>query len=65
MHLGMTGRFEIEDGDDSHSPGRFRFPAPVSGKHAHVVLQTEAGRRVVYSDLPAVRVHGPDPHGTA
>jgi formamidopyrimidine-DNA glycosylase len=50
MHLGMTGRFEIEDGDDSHSPGRFRFPAPVSGKHAHVVLQTEAGRRVVYSD---------------
>jgi formamidopyrimidine-DNA glycosylase len=50
MHLGMTGRFEIEQGEDSQSPGRFRFPAPVGGKHAHVVLQTEAGRRVVYSD---------------
>ena len=50
MHLGMTGRFEIEQGEDSASPGVFLFPAPVGGKHAHVVLQTEAGRRVVYSD---------------
>ena len=50
MHLGMTGRFEIEQGEDHDSPGAFHFPAPVGGKHAHVVLQTEAGRRVVYSD---------------
>jgi len=50
MHLGMTGRFEIEQGEASQGPGRFHFPAPVGGKHAHVVLQTEAGRRVVYSD---------------
>jgi formamidopyrimidine-DNA glycosylase len=50
MHLGMTGRFEIEQGDESHSPGQFRFAAPVGGKHAHVVLETEAGGRVVYSD---------------
>jgi formamidopyrimidine-DNA glycosylase len=50
MHLGMTGRFEIEQGDQTVSPGQFHFPAPVGGKHAHVVMQTEAGRRVVYSD---------------
>ena len=49
MHLGMTGRFEIEEGEAS-APGRFRYRAPVGGKHAHVVFETEAGRRVVYSD---------------
>jgi formamidopyrimidine-DNA glycosylase len=50
MHLGMTGRFEIEEGEASGWPGRFRYAAPVGGKHAHVVFETEAGRRVVYSD---------------
>lgn len=50
MHLGMTGRFEIEQGEDNHSPGQFHYAAPVGGKHAHVVLETAAGRRVVYSD---------------
>jgi formamidopyrimidine-DNA glycosylase len=49
MHLGMTGRFEIEDGLEDR-PGRFHYAAPVGGKHAHVVFETEAGRRVVYSD---------------
>jgi formamidopyrimidine-DNA glycosylase len=50
MHLGMTGRFEIEQGAQSRNPGQFHFPAPVGGKHAHVVMETEAGGRVVYSD---------------
>jgi formamidopyrimidine-DNA glycosylase len=50
MHLGMTGRFEIEDGGSSARPGRFHHAAPALGKHAHVVFETEAGRRVVYSD---------------
>ena len=50
MHLGMTGRFEIEEGEAAGRPGRFHYAAPVGGKHAHVVFETEAGRRVVYSD---------------
>jgi formamidopyrimidine-DNA glycosylase len=50
MHLGMTGRFEIEQGEEKLSPGQFHYTAPVGGKHAHVVLETAAGRRVVYSD---------------
>jgi formamidopyrimidine-DNA glycosylase len=51
MHLGMTGRFEIEQGEGLvAAPGRFHFAAPVGGKHAHVVFETDAGRRVVYSD---------------
>ena len=51
MHLGMTGRFEIEAGEaQAGAPGRFHYPAPAGGKHAHVVFETDAGRRVVYSD---------------
>jgi formamidopyrimidine-DNA glycosylase len=51
MHLGMTGRFEIEQGEAAaHAPGLFRYAAPVGGKHAHVVFETDAGRRVIYSD---------------
>ncbi|HUO22945.1 MAG TPA: bifunctional DNA-formamidopyrimidine glycosylase/DNA-(apurinic or apyrimidinic site) lyase [Caulobacteraceae bacterium] len=54
MHLGMTGRFEIERGEGSGeiggAPGAFHYPAPVGGKHAHVVLETDAGARVIYSD---------------
>jgi len=49
MHLGMTGRFEIEQGA-VEAPGRFHYAAPVGGKHAHVVFETAAGRRVTYSD---------------
>ena len=48
MHLGMTGRFEIEQAEGAL--GRFHYAAPVGGKHAHVVFETDAGRRVVYSD---------------
>ena len=50
MHLGMTGRFEIEQGEAAARPGLFHYAAPVGGKHAHVVFETEAGRRIVYSD---------------
>jgi formamidopyrimidine-DNA glycosylase len=50
MHLGMTGRFEIERGAASGALGAFHFDAPVGGKHAHVVFETDAGACVVYSD---------------
>src|ERR1700761_4863129 len=37
MHLGMTGRFEIEEHGERHRPGAFAHAAPAEHKHAHVV----------------------------
>ena len=50
MHLGMTGRFEIEGGQAERQPGEFYYAAPADPKHAHVVFETDAGRRVTYFD---------------
>ena len=51
MHLGMTGRFEVEDISGSiNAPGAFALKAPEGQKHAHVVLDTDAGRRLTYVD---------------
>jgi formamidopyrimidine-DNA glycosylase len=49
MHLGMTGRFEIEGADRSR-PGDFRLAAPADEKHAHVLFETEAGSRITFFD---------------
>jgi formamidopyrimidine-DNA glycosylase len=46
MHLGMTGRFEI----DGHTPGEFEQAVAPDPKHAHVVFETEAGSKVTYYD---------------
>jgi formamidopyrimidine-DNA glycosylase len=46
VHLGMTGRFLVEDGQ----PGRFVHPAGDDPKHTHVVLHTEAGATVSFND---------------
>ncbi|HYF22115.1 MAG TPA: bifunctional DNA-formamidopyrimidine glycosylase/DNA-(apurinic or apyrimidinic site) lyase [Caulobacteraceae bacterium] len=45
-HLGMTGRFTI----DQAAPGRFEHAAPTSGAHEHLVFKTDAGARVGYAD---------------
>jgi formamidopyrimidine-DNA glycosylase len=50
MHLGMTGRFEIEDAGLAERPGAFHRAAPRDPKHDHVVFETDAGRLVTYSD---------------
>jgi len=50
MHLGMTGRFEIEAGSMAERPGDFHLAAPPDPKHAHVLFETEAGGRVTYYD---------------
>ncbi|MDO8295741.1 MAG: bifunctional DNA-formamidopyrimidine glycosylase/DNA-(apurinic or apyrimidinic site) lyase [Caulobacter sp.] len=50
MHLGMTGRFEIEAAAGTARPGEFVYAAPPDPKHAHVVFETERGGRVTYSD---------------
>jgi formamidopyrimidine-DNA glycosylase len=46
----MTGRFEIEDGAQAVVPGAFAHAAPASERHRHVEFDTDAGRRVTYSD---------------
>ncbi|HYE46814.1 MAG TPA: bifunctional DNA-formamidopyrimidine glycosylase/DNA-(apurinic or apyrimidinic site) lyase [Caulobacter sp.] len=46
MHLGMTGRFEI----DGATPGVYERAVDPDPKHAHVVFETEAGACVTYYD---------------
>jgi formamidopyrimidine-DNA glycosylase len=50
MHLGMTGRFEIEGDGAARRPGDFVYAAAADPKHAHVVFETEAGARVTFFD---------------
>ncbi len=45
-HLGMTGRFLVED----EAPGRFVRSAGDDPKHTHVVLRTQAGVTVSFND---------------
>jgi formamidopyrimidine-DNA glycosylase len=46
MHLGMTGRFEVDD----LVPGEFDRAVDPDPKHAHVIFETEAGGMVTYYD---------------
>jgi len=50
MHLGMTGRFEIAAHEGVLKPGGFSLKAPEGEKHAHVVFDTDAGRRLTFFD---------------
>lgn len=54
MHLGMTGRFELEGGatgdEQNGRPGEFHYAPPSDPKHAHVVFETDRGCRITYSD---------------
>lgn len=53
-HLGMTGRFTVEAGagepGDLAPPGRFHNRPPVEDKHAHLLIETDGGARVVFFD---------------
>jgi len=50
MHLGMTGRFEIQKGGDAFQLGDFVEVVIPDPKHAHIVFQTDAGATVTYYD---------------
>jgi len=50
MHLGMTGRFEVEESGRATSPGDFVQAVPPDPKHAHVLFETEEGARITYYD---------------
>jgi formamidopyrimidine-DNA glycosylase len=53
-HLGMSGSFRIEDGQEDDAPGVFHHPRSKDSAHDHVVfhLATREGRRarVVFND---------------
>jgi formamidopyrimidine-DNA glycosylase len=48
VHLGMTGRFDIAD-SGKHTDG-LAVAMPADPKHAHVVFETDAGRRITFFD---------------
>ena len=50
MHLGMSGRFEVEADGAARKPGDFHYAPAADAKHAHVLFETEAGGRVTYFD---------------
>ena len=50
LHLGMTGRFRIEQGGRAVTPGEFVHPVAEDDKHAHVVFDTDRGARITYVD---------------
>ena len=45
-HLGMTGRFMIDD----MLEGRFHHAAPSDERHTHAVFETDRGARIAYND---------------
>jgi formamidopyrimidine-DNA glycosylase len=52
MHLGMTGRFTVEDGEARpFEPGRFYEDSERSHLHDHVVFHLSGGKRIVYNDV--------------
>jgi formamidopyrimidine-DNA glycosylase len=54
IHLGMSGRLTIFDADGLRAPGNFSRKGPYfmdkHGAHDHVLLETESGTRIVYTD---------------
>jgi formamidopyrimidine-DNA glycosylase len=50
IHLGMTGRFLVDDGGPAQAPGAFALAAPADPKHAHILFETDAGVSLTYFD---------------
>jgi formamidopyrimidine-DNA glycosylase len=52
-HLGMSGSFRIEAGEEAELPGGFHHPRSKDGKHDHVLFHLEkagAQSRIIYND---------------
>jgi formamidopyrimidine-DNA glycosylase len=73
MHLGMTGRFEVEG---AHLRDGFALAAPADARHAHVLFETDEGTRITFYDArrfgfmdlvddddPRILALGPEPLG--
>ncbi|MCA3564712.1 MAG: bifunctional DNA-formamidopyrimidine glycosylase/DNA-(apurinic or apyrimidinic site) lyase [Methylocystis sp.] len=51
MHLGMTGRFLIEQSGAIQAPGEFAQTIHRLPLHDHVVFEMEGGARITYNDV--------------
>ncbi len=51
MHLGMTGRFIIEQAGRATEPGEFAREITRHAAHDHVVFEIEGGARITYNDV--------------
>lgn len=51
MHLGMTGRFIIEQGEQMLAPGEFTRSINRLPTHDHVIFEMEGGARITYNDV--------------
>lgn len=50
MHLGMSGSFRIDLGEDAAAPGAFHHPRSKAATHDHVVLALSGGATITYND---------------
>lgn len=50
LHLGMSGRFCVHEGDAKLTPGEFTHAQNTMPKHDHVIFDMSSGARVVYND---------------
>lgn len=50
MHLGMSGRFTIDNPATREKPGAFHHQTGGSDMHDHVIFHLETGVRIVYND---------------
>jgi len=49
-HLGMSGRFTVQQSEAALRPGDFVYAPPTSEKHDHVVFDMEGDVRIVFND---------------
>ncbi len=50
MHLGMTGRFAVEQNCGRTALGEYVFASGADARHDHVEIYTASGARVIYND---------------
>jgi formamidopyrimidine-DNA glycosylase len=50
MHLGMTGRFAIEQNSGRTALGEYVYASGANARHDHVEIYTASGARVIYND---------------
>jgi formamidopyrimidine-DNA glycosylase len=50
VHLGMTGRFQVETREASRTPGEFYYEGPRDPTHDHVVFRLSNGATVTFND---------------
>ena len=50
LHLGMSGRFTIDEGGAALKPGQFIHPHETNPKHDHVIFDMSSGARIIFND---------------